>query len=145
MRGSKNLPAGNPSNDLKDDDFSEGESTMKGRILGAVLALSGVPLACAETAAGNAGAVTQRAETRAEHEALAERYERAANDMETKAEEHRKALQGYEKHPYTFPREEQAREFETHNERLIDIYRRAAESNRRLAEAHRQMAAAAKR
>jgi len=79
----------------------------------------------------------QNAETKADHEALAKHYEKAAEEMQLKADEHKKLLSHYESKSYKYGR--QAQDFKAHCERLISDYEKAAEENREMARMHRQM------
>lgn len=79
----------------------------------------------------------QSAETKADHEALAKHYDEAAEEMQLKADEHKKLLSHYESKSYKYGR--QAQDFKAHCERLISDYEKAAEENREMARMHRQM------
>jgi hypothetical protein len=85
-------------------------------------------------------AAVESAKTKADHEALAAHYEQAAKDAEAQAEEHKQILAEFRKDPHDYPKSAKAGNFESHCERLIDIYERAAVANREMAELHRQMA-----
>lgn len=79
----------------------------------------------------------QNAESKADHEALAEHYEAAAAEMQAKAEEHKKLLAQYESKSYRYGR--QAQDLKAHCQNLINDYERAAEENLIMAKMHRQM------
>src|SRR5690606_39272429 len=89
-------------------------------------------------------AAVRVAHTRADHLALADRYEAVARDMENKAEEHKRILAQFRKDPHDFPKAYMGENFENRTKRLIDVYERAADIDRKLAEAHREMADALK-
>jgi endonuclease III len=77
------------------------------------------------------------AESKADHEALAEHYEEAAKEMQLKVDEHKKLLSQYESKSYLYGR--QAEDVKAHCRRLIDVYEKAAEENLSMAKLHRQM------
>jgi hypothetical protein len=79
----------------------------------------------------------QNAETKADHQALAEHYEEAAKEMQLKVDEHKKLLEQYESKSYLYGR--QAEDLKAHCLRLIEVYEKAAEENLRMAKLHRQM------
>lgn len=79
----------------------------------------------------------QNASTKADHEALAEHYEAAAEEMQVKVEEHKKLLAQYEAKSYLYGR--QAADFKAHCEALINAYEKAVEANLNMAKMHRQM------
>jgi len=79
----------------------------------------------------------QNAETKADHEALAEHYEEAAKEMQLKVDEHKKLLSQYESKSYLYGK--QAQDLKAHCQRLINIYENAAEENLSMAKLHRQM------
>ncbi len=79
----------------------------------------------------------QNAQTRADHEALAEHYEQAAKEMQDKVDEHKKLLSQYESKSYLYGR--RAEDLKAHCRRLIDVYEKAAEENLNMANLHRQM------
>ena len=80
----------------------------------------------------------QNAESKADHEALAQHYEEAAKEMQLKVEEHKKILEQYESKAYLYGR--QAEDLKAHCRRLIDVYEQAVDSNRKMAEMHRGVA-----
>lgn len=82
------------------------------------------------------------AKTARDHNALARHYEDAAQEMRMKVEEHKKALEEYERHPYYYSK--RAQDLKAHCARLINSYEQAAETNRKMAEIHRQLAAETK-
>jgi endonuclease III len=79
----------------------------------------------------------QNAETKADHEALAQHYEDAAKEMQLKVDEHKKLLSQYESKGYLYGK--QAQDLKAHCQRLIDVYEKAAEENLSMANMHRQM------
>jgi endonuclease III len=79
----------------------------------------------------------QNAESKADHEALAEHYEEAAKEMQDKVDEHKKLLSQYESKSYLYGR--QAQSLKDHCQWLINAYEKAAEENLSMAKLHRQM------
>jgi endonuclease III len=79
----------------------------------------------------------QNAETKADHQALAEHYEEAAKEMQLKVDEHKKLLDQYESKSYLYGR--QAEDLKAHCRRLIEVYEKAAEANLSMAKLHRQL------
>ncbi|MCL7423182.1 MAG: hypothetical protein M8364_20040 [Methylobacter sp.] len=82
-------------------------------------------------------AAVQDAKTSADHEALAVHYEQAAQDAETKIEEHKKLLERYKAKSYLYGR--QASTLQAHCEALIRSYRQVVEANQEMANTHRQL------
>ncbi|QSA98096.1 hypothetical protein [Methylococcus sp. EFPC2] len=85
----------------------------------------------------------QSAKTKTDHEALAAHYEQAAKEADAMVEEHQQILADFKKDPHDYPKSYLGGNFESHCQRLIDIYERAAAENREMAKMHRQMAAGA--
>jgi len=112
---------------------------MKTNLMITMLLALGLLAACAEMDPHpmDMAQAVQSAETKADHEALAKHYEKAAEDMQLKADEHKKLLRHYESKSYKYGR--QAQDFQAHCERLISDYEKAAEENREMAKMHRQM------
>jgi hypothetical protein len=79
----------------------------------------------------------QNAESKADHEALAQHYEAAAKEMQLKVDEHKKLLGQYEANSYLYGR--QAEDIKAHCQRLIDVYEKAVDENLSMAKLHRQM------
>jgi hypothetical protein len=79
----------------------------------------------------------QNAESKADHEALAQHYEETANEMQLKVDEHKKLLGQYEAKSYLYGR--QAEDIKAHCRRLIDVYEKAVDENLSMAKLHRQM------
>lgn len=79
----------------------------------------------------------QNAKTKADHEALARHYEDTAQQMQTKALEHKKMLEKYEDNSEAYGR--QALDLQSHCRNLISSYEEAERTNRSLAEIHRKM------
>ena len=77
------------------------------------------------------------AESKADHEALAQHYEEAAKEMQLKVDEHKKLLSQYESKSYRYGR--QAGNLKEHCQMLIGVYKRAVEENLSMANLHRQM------
>jgi hypothetical protein len=80
----------------------------------------------------------QSASSKADHAALAEHYEAAAEELRIKVEEHKKLLAQYQAKSYLYGR--QAEDFKAHCQALINAYEKAAEANLAMAKMHRQMA-----
>lgn len=80
----------------------------------------------------------QNATSKADHETLAKHYEEAAQEMQSKVDEHKKLLSQYESKRYLYGR--QAEDIKEHSEALINSYERAVAANRKMAEMHREMA-----
>jgi hypothetical protein len=112
---------------------------MKTKLLITLFLGLGLLAACAEMAPHpmNMDLAVQNATTKADHEALAEHYEEAAQEMREKAQEHKKLLRQYEAKSYLYGK--QAEDLKAHCLRLIDVYEKAAEENMSMAKMHRQM------
>jgi hypothetical protein len=112
---------------------------MKTKLLITLLLGLGLLVACAEMDPHpmNMDLAVQNATTKADHEALAEHYEEAAQEMREKAQEHKKLLRQYEAKSYLYGK--QAEDLKAHCLRLIDVYEKAAEENMSMAKMHRQM------
>lgn len=112
---------------------------MKTNFLITLLLALGLLTACAEMNPHpmDMSAAVQKAETKADHEALAKHYEEAAAEMQLKVDEHKKLLSQYEAKSYLYGR--QAQSFRDHCQGLVNAYEKAAEANRAMAEMHRQM------
>ncbi|MGR9035428.1 MAG: hypothetical protein ACU83O_02420 [Gammaproteobacteria bacterium] len=80
----------------------------------------------------------QNAKTKADHEALAQHYEEAAEEMQAKVDEHKEILAHYRREPWLWGRRGES--FEKHCQRLINDYEDAVQANRLMAEDHRAMA-----
>ncbi|TRW90690.1 hypothetical protein [Candidatus Methylobacter oryzae] len=79
----------------------------------------------------------QNAKTKEDHEALAEHYEEAAQDMQEKSKEYKKLFDQYEEKSYLYGR--QAEDLKAHAQKLIDVYEKASEENLKMAKMHRHM------
>ena len=112
---------------------------MKTHLLIPLLLTLGLLSACAEMDPHpmDMSQAVQDAKTKADHEALAQHYEQAANDMQLKVDEHEKLLSKYESHAYLYGR--QAEDLKAHCRNLINIYEKAVEANLNMAKMHRQM------
>ena len=112
---------------------------MKKKLLLTLLLIVGLVSACAEMNPHpmDMDLAVQNATSKADHEALAEHYEEAAEEMQAKAEEHKKMLSQYESKSYLYGR--QAEDLKAHCQRLIDVYEKAAQENLNMAKMHRQM------
>ncbi|MDO9168008.1 MAG: hypothetical protein Q7U18_02775 [Methylobacter sp.] len=112
---------------------------MKKKILIALLLTVGLMSACSEINPHPMD-MTQavlNAESKADHEALAQHYEEAAKEMQLKVDEHKKLLSQYESKSYRYGR--QAENLKEHCQMLIGVYKRAVEENLSMANLHRQM------
>lgn len=112
---------------------------MKIKLLIILSLIFGVVVACSEMNphSMDMSQAVQNAKTKEDHEALARHYEQAAEEMQVKAEEHRKLLRQYEAKSYLYGK--QAEDLKAHCQRLIDVYEKAAEENRQMARMHHQM------
>jgi hypothetical protein len=112
---------------------------MKTKLLIPLFLTLGLLAACAEMNPHpmDMGLAVQNAETKADHEALAQHYEEAAKEMQLKVDEHKKLLSQYEAKSYLYGK--QAEDLKAHCQRLIDVYEKAAEENLSMAKMHRQM------
>jgi len=112
---------------------------MKTKLLIPLFLTLGLLAACAEMNPHpmDMSLAVQNAESKADHEALAQHYEEAAKEMQLKADEHKKLLSQYESKSYLYGR--QAEDLKAHCQRLIDVYEKAAEENLSMAQMHRQM------
>jgi hypothetical protein len=112
---------------------------MKTKLLMTMIFALGLLVACAEMNphSMDMNLAVQNAKTKADHEALAEHYEEAAQEMQLKVDEHKKLLSQYQSKSYLYGR--QAEDFKAHCERLIDVYDKAAKENLEMAKIHRQM------
>lgn len=81
----------------------------------------------------------QNAKTPTDHTSLAKHYEDAAKEMLSKAQEHKKMLEGYESNSSHYGR--QALDLQAHCRNLINAYEQAAKANTDMADTHRKMAA----
>ncbi|MFZ2170706.1 MAG: hypothetical protein WAW61_13860, partial [Methylococcaceae bacterium] len=111
----------------------------KTKLLISLFLILGLLVACAERNPHpmDMTQAVQNAETKANHEALAEHYEDAAKEMQDKVDEHKKLLSQYESKSYLYGR--QAQDLKAHGQRLIDVYKKAAEENLSMAKLHREM------
>ncbi len=112
---------------------------MKTKLLVTLFLTLGLLAACAEMNPHpmDMNLALQNAKTKADHEELAKHYEEAAEEMQVKADEHKKLLGQYESQSYLYGR--QAEDLKAHCQRLIDVYEKAAEENLHMARMHRQM------
>lgn len=84
------------------------------------------------------GDAVRNAKTRADHEALAEYYNRTAREMQSKLEEHQKMYEQYKAERQYYGR--QGIDMELMCEGLIRAYEQAVKENRDLEASHRKMA-----
>ena len=112
---------------------------MKTKLLISLFLTLGLLAACAEMNPHpmDMSQAVKNAQTKADHEALAEHYEEAAKEMQLKVEEHKKLLSQYQSESYLYGR--QAEDLKAHCQRLINVYEKAAEENLSMAKLHRQM------
>lgn len=87
-------------------------------------------------------AAVTSAKDKADHQALADHYEAAAQDMRAKMDEHEQLLSRYKEAPWLYGRQSQS--FQTHCAKLVRIYGQAVEENMEMARMHREMAASAR-
>ncbi|MBS3962902.1 MAG: hypothetical protein KGZ80_00160 [Methylomonas sp.] len=113
---------------------------MKTKLLITLLLAFGLLTACAEfdPHSMDMNQALHNAKTKADHEALAQHYEVVAQEMQNKAEEHKKILSHYEREPWLMGK--QAAGFDVHCKNLIRIYSQAMEENLEMAKKHRLMA-----
>ena len=112
---------------------------MKTKLLITLLLALGLMTACSEMNPHpmDMSQAVLNAESKADHEALAQHYEEAAKEMQLKVEEHKKLLSQYESKSYLYGK--QAEDLKAHCQRLINVYEKAAEENLSMAKLHRQM------
>jgi hypothetical protein len=112
---------------------------MKTKLLITLILALGSLAACSEmnTHPMDMSQSVQKAESKADHEALAQHYEAAANEMQLKVDEYKKLLGQYEAKSYLYGR--QAEDMKAHCRRLIDVYEKAVDENLSMAKLHRQM------
>ena len=112
---------------------------MRTKLLISLFLILGLLVACAEMNPHpmDMTQAVQNAESKADHEALAEHYEEAAKEMQLKVDEHKKLLSQYESKSYLYGR--QAQSLKDHCQWLINAYEKAAEENLSMAKLHRQM------
>jgi hypothetical protein len=113
---------------------------MKTKLLITLLLAFGLLAACAEKNPHpmDMSQAVQSAASKADHEALAEHYDEAANEMQLKVDEHKKLLDQYQSHSYLYGR--QAEDLKAHCQELINVYEKAVIANKKMAEMHRNMA-----
>lgn len=114
---------------------------MKRNTLLAILAFIPLLVSCAAQSPHpmDMASALQSAKTRTDHEDLAKHYEEAAEEMQTKVEEHQQLLEHYERERYLYAKQWPA--MADHCRSLIRFYGGAAQENLRMAELHREMAA----
>jgi hypothetical protein len=113
---------------------------MRTKLLISLFLILGLVVACAERNPHpmDMSQAILNAESKADHEALAKHYEEAANEMQLKADEHKKLLDQYQSKSYLYGR--QAEDLKAHCRELINFYEKAAATNRKMAAIHQQMA-----
>jgi hypothetical protein len=113
---------------------------MKTKLFIALILILGVLIGCAEMNPHpmDMTQAVQNASSAADHVALAEHYEAAAKEMQSKVDEHKKLLAQYQAKGYLYGR--QAIDFRAHCESLINAYEKAVEANLSMAKMHRGMA-----
>lgn len=79
-----------------------------------------------------------QAKTKFDHVALAEMYEKEAQEMNAKAEKQKELLKEYSDHSEYYGRNGQ--DFLSHHEALLREYEKAVERNKEMAVVHRQIA-----
>ncbi len=112
---------------------------MKTKLLITLLLALGLLTSCSEMNPRpmDMSQAVQNATSKDDHEALAQRYEEVAKEMQSKVEEHKKMLSQYKRAPWLFGK--QATGFGVHCENLIRIYSESVEENLEMAKMHRQM------
>lgn len=80
----------------------------------------------------------QNAKTRADHDALAKHYDDAAQEMQSKADEHKRLLAQYQSKKALYGKS--AQDLINHCQSLIRVYEQAAAENRAMAKSHREVA-----
>ena len=78
------------------------------------------------------------AKTKADHLALAAKYEALAKEMQAKADEHKKLLAADTKRPYEVGRN--VEDEQEHNQVLADSYQKAADFNLKMAQIQKDIA-----
>lgn len=86
--------------------------------------------------------LSSTAKTAAYHEALASHYEAEAKLFEDKVATHEQLLEHFKREPWLFGR--QGVDYENHCNKLIQIYRQAADENLEMAKMHRELAGRSK-
>ncbi len=116
---------------------------MKTKLLITLLLAVGLLSACSEMNPHpmDMRLAVQNAVSKADHEALAQHYEKAAQEMQLKVDEHKKLLSQYQSTGYLYgrPPDDFVEYFKDHCQRLIDAYEKAVEENLSMANLHRQM------
>jgi len=116
---------------------------MKTKLLIKLFLTLGLLSACAEMNphSMDMSQAVQSATSNADHEALAQHYEKAAEEMQLKVDEHKKLLSQYQATGYRYGRlpDDFVEYFIDHCQRLIDVYEKAVEENLSMANLHRQM------
>lgn len=109
---------------------------MKTKWLSTLLLTVGLLSACSEMNPHpmDMSQAVQNATSRADHEALAQHYEEAAEEMQLKVDEHKKLLSQYQSKIYR-----QSKILKDHCQWLINAYEKAVEENLEMAKMHRQM------
>ena len=110
----------------------------------AILAVLGLLASCAhiDPHPMDMTSTIRSATTKADHNALAQHYEKAAERLQAKAQEQKNQLAEYKTHGYYYGR--QTEDLQEHTEALARIYQEAADANMSIAKSHRKMAEDAK-
>ena len=110
----------------------------------AILAVLGLLASCAhiDPHPMDMTSAIRSATTKADHNALAQHYEKVAERMQAKAQEQKNQLAEYKTHGYYYGR--QTEDLQEHTEALARLYQQAADANMSIAKSHRQMAEDAK-
>ena len=113
---------------------------MKTKLLITLLLTLGLLTACSEMNPHpmDMSQAVQSATSKFDQEELADRYEKAANEMQVKVDEHKKLLDQYQSKSYLYGR--QAEDLKAHCQELINVYEKAVVANRKMAEIHQKMA-----
>jgi hypothetical protein len=121
------------------------EPVMNKKLLGCLAFILMVSIGCTSTQTVHTEEIktlSQNAKTAEDHEALASHYEAEAKLFEDKVEAHQKLLDHFKREPWLSGR--QGVDFESHCNRLIQIYQQAKEENLEMAKMHRELAAGVK-
>ena len=113
---------------------------MKTKLLITLLLTLGLLTACSEMNPHpmDMSQAVQSATSKYDQEELADYYEKAANEMQVKVDEHKKLLDQYQSKSYLYGR--QAEDLKAHCQELITVYEKAVVADRKMAEIHHKIA-----
>lgn len=111
------------------------------RVLAVIVLACGLAAGCThpKPSPENVVATPQGTLTKAGHQALATRYEQAAQYAESKVEEQQKLRDHWQEHRDLYGK--QSGDMQEHYDALIHHYRQIAQANRKLAQMHRELVA----